>query len=527
MPAGPHYMPPASTHISRVLVVDDCEPLRYLKTQYLLEAGFHASQADTGRGAILSVETERPDLVLLDVNLPDMHGSEVCREVKKRWALPVIYTSSVDIPVELHGTADGCLVSLDEESLLEAVRRVLDGGSHPKPPPNGRPEVGIVGLVFAERSSPVEIAVQARVFQSGLLKEVLDNSAAFLVILNRNREIVFYNRAALSLTGIASLPAALGLRLGEAYHCVHAAQPQEGCGTAEFCQTCGAMGTVVKGPEASGKWHIACSATGVEGTYDDLMVTASPIEGKEGFVVCTLVDFSHEKRRQVVERIFFHDILNTAAAVEGCAALLRDELAGGTSAELADMADQSASELLAELRGQQLLSQAGDGRLSIMLKAVGTLDLVRTVASEFRNYSQSKKRTILVDPLSQDLRMETDPAVLSRVLGNMLKNALVATPPDGTVTLGCQATQGGIEFCVHTPGIIPRAAQPQTLPRSLSTKDGSQGLSTYSMKLLTERYLGGTVRFESGPFGSRFVVRYPRTVASAGAEASGPCMMTR
>src|ERR1035438_9768848 len=95
---------------SRVLVVDDCEPLRYLKTQYLLEAGFHVSQADTGRAALRSIETERPDLVLLDVNLPDMHGSEVCREVKTRWDLPVIYTSSVDVPAELHGMADGCLV---------------------------------------------------------------------------------------------------------------------------------------------------------------------------------------------------------------------------------------------------------------------------------------------------------------------------------------------------------------------------------------------------------------------------------
>jgi CheY-like chemotaxis protein len=94
---------------SRVLVVDDCEPLRYLKTQYLLEAGFHVSQADTGRAALRSIETERPDLVLLDVNLPDMHGSEVCREVKTRWDLLVIYTSSVDIPAELHGMANGCL----------------------------------------------------------------------------------------------------------------------------------------------------------------------------------------------------------------------------------------------------------------------------------------------------------------------------------------------------------------------------------------------------------------------------------
>src|SRR5690348_12028951 len=107
---GPPEMRTAPPKRFRVLVVDDCEALRFLKAEYLLEAGFEVSQADDGAAAIRSIEMDRPDVVLLDVNLPDIHGSEVCREVKTRWALPVIYTSSVDVPAELHGTADGCLV---------------------------------------------------------------------------------------------------------------------------------------------------------------------------------------------------------------------------------------------------------------------------------------------------------------------------------------------------------------------------------------------------------------------------------
>jgi sensor histidine kinase regulating citrate/malate metabolism len=88
------------------------------------------------------------------------------------------------------------------------------------------------------------------------------------------------------------------------------------------------------------------------------------------------------------------------------------------------------------------------------------------------------------------------------------------------VTIGCQASQGGIEFYVHNPGVIPRAEQLQIFPRSLSTKDGARVLATYKMKLLTEGYLGGTVRFESSsPHGTRFVARYPAAVAGA-AEAA-------
>ena len=362
---------------TRVLVVDDCEPLRYLKTQYLLEAGFHVSQADTGRSALHSIETERPDLVLLDVNLPDMHGSEVCREVKTRWDLPVIYTSSVDIPVELDGTADGCLVSLDEGALLDVVRRALDCRSRPEPQPNASPAGGNTCFVCAQRSSPPELAAQVRIFESGLLREVLDASSAFMVVLNGNREIVFCNRAALSLAGVARLPEALGLRLGEAFHCVHATQSPEGCGTTGFCQTCGAVRAVLDGPRADTniwEWHMVRSVNGAEETCD-LMVTSSHIEGREGFVVCTLADSRQEKRQQAIERLFFHDILNIGSGLKGCAALLRDQLESGTNAELAGMVEQCAAELLAKIQSQQQLSQAEAGQLSITPEAVGTLEL--------------------------------------------------------------------------------------------------------------------------------------------------------
>jgi signal transduction histidine kinase len=182
--------------------------------------------------------------------------------------------------------------------------------------------------------------------------------------------------------------------------------------------------------------------------------------------------------------------------------------------------DRCASELISEIRGQQLLSQAEDGRLPVTPEAVGTLKLIQTAAAQYRERSESKDRTILVDPLSHDLQMETDPAILSGVLGKMLKNALAATKPGGTVTIGCEATQGGIEFCVHNPGVIPRAAQLQIFQGPLSAKGGGRILGTYSMRLLTERYLGGTVRFESSPLhGTRFVAHYPTAAVNAAVEA--------
>src|ERR1019366_1226538 len=63
----------------RVLVVDDCEALRYLKMHYLRGAGFQVSQADTGNAALRSIEAERPDVARLDIRQADVHASDAPR----------------------------------------------------------------------------------------------------------------------------------------------------------------------------------------------------------------------------------------------------------------------------------------------------------------------------------------------------------------------------------------------------------------------------------------------------------------
>src|SRR5919106_2714494 len=70
------------SHSHTVLNVDDNEPGRYAKTRILQRAGYHVLQAATGAQALEVVKELRPELVLLDVKLPDINGFEVCRKIK-------------------------------------------------------------------------------------------------------------------------------------------------------------------------------------------------------------------------------------------------------------------------------------------------------------------------------------------------------------------------------------------------------------------------------------------------------------
>src|SRR5512144_2740156 len=65
-----------------IINVDDNETNRYLRSRILRHAGYHVIEAALGQQALDLAASERPDLALLDINLPDINGIEVCRRIK-------------------------------------------------------------------------------------------------------------------------------------------------------------------------------------------------------------------------------------------------------------------------------------------------------------------------------------------------------------------------------------------------------------------------------------------------------------
>jgi len=62
-----------------ILLVEDDENIQQLVTYNLIKSGFHVSCADNGKQGLVMVQREQPDLILLDIMLPEMDGNELCR----------------------------------------------------------------------------------------------------------------------------------------------------------------------------------------------------------------------------------------------------------------------------------------------------------------------------------------------------------------------------------------------------------------------------------------------------------------
>jgi len=114
--------------------VDDHDPARYARTRVLRQAGFIVHDAATGGEALRLIDELDPDLVLLDVHLPDINGIEVCRRIKSQSSsasviVVQISASAISAPqatTALNTGADSYLIEpLDPEVLVATVRALL------------------------------------------------------------------------------------------------------------------------------------------------------------------------------------------------------------------------------------------------------------------------------------------------------------------------------------------------------------------------------------------------------------------
>jgi two-component system OmpR family response regulator len=88
----------AMTH--KILIVDDDPHIREVLTFALSKAGLETAEAGDGEAALTLVERERPDLVVLDINMPRMDGLEVCRRLRSAGDLPILFLSSRDDEID-------------------------------------------------------------------------------------------------------------------------------------------------------------------------------------------------------------------------------------------------------------------------------------------------------------------------------------------------------------------------------------------------------------------------------------------
>ncbi|MHB9134251.1 MAG: sensor histidine kinase [Armatimonadota bacterium] len=366
----------------------------------------------------------------------------------------------------------------------------------------------------AERSTPEQVwELAQRALNDPLIEMVLTSADGFALILNEQRQIVAASQDTLAALGLESIDGVIGKRPGELLRCVYAGEGPGGCGTGRHCAACGAVTSLLSSIASGAPSTRECSLAmeGEDSLHSvEFRVRATPAKlGGQNVMIFVMHDISAEKRRAVMERIFFHDVNDALSGLLLWSGLLRDGEVD--SSQAATHINKLAEYLSREIQDQHQLLRAERGELEAQPELTDATAILHDLRVFFSHHAIAKRRYFDVECRSDDTQFMVDPVLLLRVLLNMVKNAFEATEPDGTVHCWFERLDGRPAFVVQNAARIPDDVAHHIFQRSFSTKSHhGRGLGTYSMKLFGERYLGGAVSFIStDEDGTKFSIVLP------------------
>jgi len=334
------------------------------------------------------------------------------------------------------------------------------------------------------------------------IQKILDKLPYFGAILTDRNQIIFANIELLASLGANNIEAILGMKPGEMLNCKYAANGRDGCGTSRNCSVCGALEAITESrltdKQVTKECRI-CTEPGANGFKAlTFKVTGTPFEWMEkNFTILTLIDISSEKRKCNIERAFYHDLLNKTGSIQGFLKLLKENEYDKEANELIDVINSINLDLTEEIKAQRDLVNAENNELKLNITSFEVSSIIDVVRIQLADHRLARNKTIKVNCEDQEIYIESDVIILKRILTNMLKNAIEASNSSETIVIGCTKFDNSVRFWVKNNTVIPEPVQLQIFQRYFSSKSGTRGIGTYSMKLLGEVYLKGNVNFDS------------------------------
>jgi PAS domain S-box-containing protein len=511
----------------RILIVDDNAPLRYAVGRTLRQHGFEVLEAATGEEALTAAASEQPDLILLDVNLPDIHGFEVARGLKhdeRTRSIPILQISASFVQLEhrmagLAAGADAYLVEpVEPGELVANIRALL-------------------------RMRDAEAGLQRT---TAMLAAVIEASPLAITVLDRDRVIRRWNPAAERLFGYSAADL-----VGQDLSAVADEQFQ-----AAFPVDEGLLDRVARNESVSA---LERRARRRDGTWIDVSIFAAPLPGSpsQGYVAI-LEDISDRKRyerersgllarerearreAEAANRLkdeflatLSHELRTPLNAVMGWVRMLQTDAldADGRARALAviERNAQSQEQLIGDILE---VSRIIRGQLRLDMKPVDLVEVVHAAVDSVNPTVVAKRLELTVQLPSGPVVISGDRERLQQILWNLLSNAAKYTPRDGRIVVTISSDPQEVAVAVRdsgvgiAPGVIPHIFERFRQGDSGTTREfGGLGLGLAIVRHLTEAH-GGTVHAHSDGLGrgAAFTVTFPLAAphdaaASTGADA--------
>ncbi len=346
---------------------------------------------------------------------------------------------------------------------------------------------------------------------SGLLKRISDSVPCIVIILNHDRQVIFFNKNLSESLEESNYDMILGRRLGEVFNCVHSRETEDGCGSTVFCKECGANKAMTEVDNLAEESCYECRINTIDNESYDFKVWVTPYRFAKGrYTFVSLEDISDQKRKEVLERTFFHDINNLLMLITSYSELLTDPKDSEFHTTYSKTIHNASLRLTEEISAHKKLLMAEKGKLNVTISELHTKLLLKQITGLYSSDDFYTDVKVVITEDTEDFSLFTEKSLLQRILINMTKNAIEASKAGDTVTVSCRKDNDNAVFSVHNNSYINPQNQLQIFKRSFSTKGKGRGIGTYSIKLFGEKYLDGKVSFESNKeTGTTFYISIP------------------
>ncbi len=345
--------------------------------------------------------------------------------------------------------------------------------------------------------------------KTNLFTNVFNSFQDYIIIMNADLEIIFTNQSLIKFSGLKDSAEIIGKRICEVVECTQPEEKVINYNNITLCNNCSITKSILKSLNEGITVQTESTLKLKNDNIVDFQVTSSPFTAEEKkFVICSLRNITEDNRKKSIMRIFIHDILNSAGALQQCLNLM--DLHNLTEAsEILLLSRNISDNLIDEITSQRLLLEAENNEYEPNITIFDSCDILNMVIDKSTSNFIAGNKEVKITK-SEHVTISSDKTILSRVVFNLFKNALEATNPGGTIELSCIKRGSEIEYVVKGDNVIPPDIQPLIFSRTFSTKGKGRGIGTYSIKLLTDKYLKGRISFESNEkIGTVFHAVYP------------------
>ena len=479
----------ASAHVLQVLVADDIEVSRLQLCEMVRKSGHEAHGVDSGAAAVALVLQQTPDLILLDLLMPDMDGFEVTQKLRAlvtdRW-LPVIVTSSLE----------------GEEHFIHALQRGADDYlARPINPVLLEAKLRHYARVLGLQSRLAVLAQRQRDIHDNILDAVITMDGAGIIEES--------NLAAMRIFGNGSD------RL-DGQHCdaVLHTPLSDLLGLREIAIT-RSDGTRFPAELALSQWTEAQRV-------------------RYTMVIRDLTEQRHiDRMKDEFLATVSHELRTPLTSVLGALGLLASGAAGAlpkAAIPLAEVAKRNGERLSRLIDDILDITKLESNQMVLQLRPTCLDGLLQEAMTANMGYAQRSgvKLGIEIKSGSPPVRIDADRFL--QVMANLLSNAIKHSTADDTVNLGLEWTPSRVRVKVRDrgPGIDPqfRARMFEKFSQADASDrraQGGTGLGLYITRMLVDR-MGGKIDVDSVPDqGAIFFVEFP--VADSTFQAPAPWLL--